>query len=496
MWLDVLLLVPAIYGAYLLRQQGSIAVLGLGISRNPFENPLLFLVPTLAALSLTLFCLRALPVIMSGLAWILSRTNSVSLLMAARHLARSPGYYSIPLALLVLTLSLSAFTATLARVLDTNLHERVYYKTGADMVFSELGELRPTNPSEVDFGEDVTSGSQWVFFPPEEYLEVPGVEAVARVGRYSAVPRLSTGGSQGGTFLGVDRYYFPQIAFWRQDFAPTSLGAMMNELALAPDGVLVDRNFMRRNVLNIGDTIGLAVDTVGQSTDLNLKIVGVFNLFPTWYPQDGPLFVGNLYYLFDHAGGEFPYQVWLKTEPNQDQQQLGNERLPANNVKVLDLESSRLIVDQELQRPERQGLFGVLSIGFAAAAFLTVLGFLLYAYYSYRRRFIELGVYRAIGFSTVQMTAYLAWELFFLILTGGAIGTGLGVLVSVLFIPYLQIGETAVDHFPPFHVWIDWASIFQIYGLFVLLFVITLGILVTLLRRMKIFQAIKLGETV
>ncbi len=495
-YLDVLLFIPAVYGAYLLRQQGSIAVLGVGLSRNPFENPLLFLVPALGALSLTLFLLRLLPLLMSGVVWIVSRTGSLTLLMAARHLARAPGHYRTPLMLLVLTLSLSAFTATLARALDTNLSERTYYRTGADLSFLELGELKPVNPLDAGDADETVRGSQWVFFPVEKYLEVSGVETAVRVGRYPALPGLGTGGSQRGTFIGVDRYYFPQVAFWRRDFAPTSLGALMNELALAPEGVLVDRNFMKRNALRIGDPLGLMVDTIGQRTNLEMKIVGVFNLFPTWYPEQGPLFVGNLHYLFERAGGEFPYNVWLKTDPGMDQEQLVEAGLQKQNPRVLDWESSHLVVDAEQRRPERQGLFGVLSIGFAAAAILTVLGFLLYAYFSYRRRFIELGVLRAIGLSSRQMTAYLAWELIFLILIGGAVGTGIGVWISILFVPYLQIGETAADRFPPFQVWIDWASIFQIYTLFGLLFVITLGVLVLLLRRMKIFQAIKLGETV
>ncbi len=49
---------------------------------------------------------------------------------------------------------------------------------------------------------------------------------------------------------------------------------------------------------------------------------------------------------------------------------------------------------------------------------------------------------------------------------------------------------------PPFMVEIAWADIFRIYALFGLLFIAALVILGVLLMRMKIFQAIKLGETV
>ena len=84
----------------------------------------------------------------------------------------------------------------------------------------------------------------------------------------------------------------------------------------------------------------------------------------------------------------------------------------------------------------------------------------------------------------------------FLILLGGVIGTGLGYWASELFIPFMQIGADATAMVPPFQVLIAWPSIIQIYMMFAALFGVTLFISVILLRRMRIFQAIKLGETV
>ncbi len=205
--------------------------------------------------------------------------------------------------------------------------------------------------------------------------------------------------------------------------------------------------------------------------------------------------VANLDFLFQQLGGEFPYDVLAKTAPGTDYTQLARD-LRAYDIQVVDWRSSRDVIQKAQQQPERQGLFGVLSVGFLAAAFLTVLGFLLYTLFSFRRRFIELGTLRAIGLSTGQMVALLAWELAFLVLVGIGIGTLLGVWMSDLFIPYLQVGTLPADLTPPFIVGIVWPAIFRIYVLFGFLFVIALGALVSLLMRMKIFQAIKLGETV
>jgi putative ABC transport system permease protein len=500
-WLDVMLLIPAVYGMYLLRRQGSIALPGAsGTSvADPFQNPLLFLVPALGIFAITLFILRILPVVISAVAWIASRfRGGVGVLLAARHLARTPGFYAAPLVLLVLTLSLSAYTASLAQTLDHHLYDQTYYQVGADVRMVETGEDTQAGASMAQaFGAPASTsteeeGARWLFLPVSEHLGVPGVRAAARIGRFNARSQLG-GGSQEGVFFGIDRLDFTQVAFWREDFAPQSLGALMNALAVEPNGVLVPSGFMG---LNVGDTFRLTVNTFGQSNELDMKVVGFFNLFPTWYrEEDGELFVGNLDYLFEQAGGEFPYDVWLKTDANVDYEQV-IEGVRDLGLNVVAWNAPLINVANEQHRPERQGLFGLLSVGFMAAALLTVLGFLLYAFFSFRRRFIELGILRAIGLSSGQMTAFLAWELAFLILSGAIVGAGLGIWVSNLFIPYLQVGSGAAAQTPPYVVQIAWSAILRICALFGLLFVAALGGLAALLLRMKIFQAVKLGETV
>jgi putative ABC transport system permease protein len=105
-------------------------------------------------------------------------------------------------------------------------------------------------------------------------------------------------------------------------------------------------------------------------------------------------------------------------------------------------------------------------------------------------------VLRAAGLSIGQMTGYMVWELSFLILIGGIVGTILGYYSSVIFIPFIQIGTEYFELIPPFKVLIAWDSIYQIYWMFGVLFVLTLNVSIVSLRRMRIFQAVKLGDTI
>lgn len=468
-WLDVLLFIPAAYGGYNMAQEGT-------MSRNPFENPLLFLVPALGILALTLFVLRLLPIFIRIIAWITAQTRSVSILMAARRFARAPGAYTMPLILLVLTLSLSAFTAALAETLNHHLNDAAYYKSGADAKFLDFGTRLDT--------PDLAS--RYTFFPTAQYLG-PNAYTAARVGQYTSRIVIS-GGTFTGRFLGVDRYEFPQVAFWRSDFASKDLGTLMNALAANPDSALAPRAFMAANALTIGDRITVTVESRndGIRLDVPLTIVGDFDLFPTWYPSEGPLFVGNLDYLFERAGGDFPYHVWFDASPEFRRNQIN---VTSQHIA---LTSPQYEIDVEERRPERQGLFGLLSVGFLGAAVLTAVGFLLYVLFSFRQRFIEIGMLRAIGLSMRQLAVLLIAELASVILTGALIGTILGVLASLFFIPYLQVDSGV----PPFVVEISWPAVLRIYILFSWLFAIALGALAFALRRMKLFQAIKMGETV
>ena len=491
-WIDVALFLLTLYGFYLLRQQGSILAAGAGAAGDPFRNPLLFVLPSLAVFALGLLFLRVFPWVMEAFGWLATRTDSVGLLLGGRQLARTPRAYAMPLILLVLTVSLAAFSASLAQTLDLQLNDAMRYRAGADVKLIGAGvDFTPPSPFSAPDADTAKGG---LFLPLDEYRAFPGVAAATRVGRYPA--EATVGESDvSGVYLGLDRAGFPDAAFWRTDFAAKRLGALMNALAAVPDGLLVARDFLRQRGLREGDLLRVAVTTPDGVVELDAQIAGALDYFPTWYAAaDGPLFVGNLETLFATGGGDTADEVWLRTDGTPDLDAL-DATLRERGLLGWRYEEPHTAIAAELGRPERQGLFGQLSVGFITAAALTVLGFFMYALFSFRQRLISLGILRAMGLSAGQMAALVAFELGALILSGLALGTALGVWISRLFIPYLQIGEASADLVPPYLVAIAWPAVYQIVALFALLFLAAVGALAVLLRRMRLFQAIKLGET-
>jgi len=501
-FVDFLLMGLSGYGYYVLQNRGTINFLEGQSGGDPFSDPLLFLVPSLTIFAVSLFFIRIFPLLMEVFAWISAQlVGSVSVVLASRQLARVSRQYTGSLLLLILTLSLATFTASMARTLDRSLIDSTYYRYGADYFLAEAGE----NPDAEGEGGGEASASDtqaeeyggWVFVPVSEHLKVPGINAATRVGSYPAAATIGKS-TANGRFYGIDRLEFPNVAFFRSDFAYSQLGTLMNRLALDNSALLVSPNFMWDYALNVGDRVELSVSVWGERRNIEFIVYDFVSYFPTYYPGDEDseyLFVGNLDYIFEQMGGMFPYDVWVRTDPDIDVEET-QKLLYDHDIRVISMRGSREGITVEQERPERMGVFGILSVGFVAAALLTMLGFLLHSFISFRRRFIEFGVLRAIGLSVGQMISFLGIEQLLLILSGVTAGTGLGVWVSDLYIPFLQVGTGKHSDIPPFAVLIAWDDIAMIYVVFGAMLIVAIASMIWFLLRLKIFEAVKLGEAV
>jgi putative ABC transport system permease protein len=502
-YLDILLLIPVYYGYTLLSQQGTLAILGLaGPAGDPFANPLLLLAPSLYIFTLALVATRLFPWLMSGLAWLTSRMPGVATITALRYLSRTASGYTGPVLLLILTLSLATFTASMALTLDRHMYEQARYETGGDTRVYDLGQSldasaglpSPGQPPSADDPQDALDEAKYLFLPVSDYLSVPGVTASTRIS-VSKVDLIASGRTTSGQFVGVDRAELPSVAYWRDDYGPESLGGLMNRLADDPSAVLVERGYAGSAGLRVGDRMTVRMNDLDRNVEVPVTVAGYITLFPTVYPQDGPFLVGNLDYAFEQQSGQYPYDVWLRVAPDLRPRDLylGITEL---GLKVFEKGFSPTAIEEERNRPERQGFFGLLSVGFVASAFLTVLGFLFYSVLSFQRRFVELGMLRAIGLSSRQLAVLLGWEQALIIGAGMLAGTIIGISASQLFIPFLQVRRANTPLMPPFVVEIAWSQITIIYVVFGAMLLLAVLVTLILLRRMKLFQAVKLGEAI
>jgi putative ABC transport system permease protein len=501
-YLDILLLLPPGYGIYQLRQSGGLQLAGLSGS-DPFANPLLLLVPLLFCFASGLVLVRFIPMIFAGLAHLANRPTWVAPLVALRNLARQPATYRGALLLLILTLSMATFSASLAATIAGSLQQSVTYQVGAYMRLFETGESterptpgNPNNPNNPGTPprRDIQQEPRFLFVPVSDHLRAEGVTAATRVGQYEASIQAGSGG-RNAQLIGIDRLDFPKVIphFPRAWGGGDSLGALMNLLARYPDGVIVSRNTLNGG-LKIGDRLPLQLRMYGDQRSANFRIIAAVDLWPGFYPQDGPILVANLDYIFDQMGGQYPYDVWIARDSATEPEQVV-DAVRGLGIAVLDHLDREQELLREQTRPQRQGMFGLLSVGFVTSGVLTLIGFLLAALIGARRRAIELGVLRAIGLNGGQVAVALGLEQIMVVVAGLGAGTGIGLLAATLVVPLLQAGSGPYPGTPAYAAQVAWSDVTIIYVVFGLTLLLVLAALGIGLARMQLFQAVKLGDS-
>ncbi len=481
LYLDVFVLAAAGYGYWVLRQQGSLVPLAVGgadaASADPFNNPLSLLLPSLGLFGCALLVVRVFPALASLLSRAGRRILDAPTLLALRHLARSPYQASGIVLLTTLTLALGAFSATMATTLDRNDADRIHYANGAALRVEESAEISRRE-------------TRWTTLPPWEHGEIEGVEAYGR----ARVVDATTGNLEGNVkLLALDRAGFHQAGWWRDDLADQPLGRLMNTLAAEQHAILVSRSFLNAARLRLGDTVSLTTEEAGDGATMDFVIRGVVDHFPMLYTKPEEVFaVANYDYVF-LAEDPAAYDVLLKPAPGADIEKLV-EAISERGFKVEEYDAANDLIAAQMARPERVGFVGLLSLGFVAATGLTMLALLLYSLFSFRRRMVEIGVLRAAGLSVGQMVWLLGFELCFLTIASAFAGIVIGVGAARLFVPFYQLGNTVEARTPPFEVVIAWGEIGRLILVLAIMLLITLLATTAMLRRLRIYEAVKLGQ--
>jgi putative ABC transport system permease protein len=496
LYLDVALLIPPVYGIYQLQRGGGLQV-GTLRGADPFSNPLLMLVPLMLCFALALLTARVIPAAFELLARLARQPGWVTPLVSLRSLARQPGAYRGALLLLVLTLSMATYSASMAATIEGALEQAITYQVGAPTRLIETGQrarpqIRPGEPAPQPGAEGAPGQPRYLFVPVSEHLQVPGILAATRVGSYDAT--VQTGANTGVQLIGIDRVDFPKVIplFKRSWGDGQSLGGLMNMLARNADGVLVSRNAIA-NGLSVGDRVPLQVEIDGDRRTVPFRIIGIVDLWPGFYPQERPLFIANLDYIFDQMSSQYLYDVWVARDSSADLDQIVSG-VRARGISVVDRVDARELLVAEQTRPQRQGVFGMLSVGFITAGSLTLLGFLISSIITARRRVVELGVLRALGLRGWQVRVALAIELALVVLGGIGAGTAIGVLAAVLVVPLLQIGAGPFPGTPPYPSQVAWDQVATIYAVFAGTMGLALLVLGLAIGRLQLFQAVKLGD--
>lgn len=449
-YLDFLLILPTYYVYQQLAQRGTLAVGADGTtllnttgtppegSTQLFQDPLLILAPALFILCVTLLSMRVFPWLLRLFDLIASRTPWLALHLALRQLGRSSHHYITPLMLVIVALSMGVYMRSLAESLDQWLEDQVYYGIGADLAFVPY----------IEVSEESELRTEGLIPPKDEFAIMPGVAAATRVGNYAITIENAESRGLNGRMLAIDRVDFSNVAWFRADFANEPLGALMNRLALTPEGVLVTQALLDGLHLQIGDRLPIRVRLAdGISIDSNFQIAGLYRHFPT-VENEEVVVIGNLDHLFTEAGAEFEHQIWMRTTPDFDDEALFQAVKNKGVEPILQRDARATIATNQAQL-ERVGIFGTLTVGFVAATVMAMLALLIHNYASLQERLYQFGVMRAIGLWRSQVIVQVVLEYSMLTAYGAIMGAMIGLYTSQIFAPFFRIPERSGLPLPP-----------------------------------------------
>jgi len=416
---------------------------------------------------------------------------------------RTRSKQSYIIAFLVITLAVGIFNARTARTINTNEEERIAYMAGADIVLQEAWkdnrDEATTPDSLIGFKLRYTEPD---FGKYQALVGEDGAEVVTRV-IYDTGASCSTKLGRGQVnclLMGINTKEFGQCVDFKTDLLPAHWYEYLNAMSLSPTSVLVSSNMKEQLGFSLGDSITYR-DKDGHS--LQGMICGFVDYWPGYSPKttviekDGIITESNNYLVVAHhayirnAWGATPYQIWMKAEDSTD---FIYDFAASSGTKFTSFRDANALRVEMKNDPIFQGTNGILTLCFVVALLLCAVGFLIYWILSIRSRTLLLGIFRAMGMTMGEILHMLFNEQFFISVISIALGIGAGILTSELYVPLVQIAYASVDTVIPLEIIAQTSDMVRLLAVVVLMLLVCMAVLGTIISKIHISQALKLGE--
>jgi len=492
-FLDILCLGVAFYGLYSFNTQRE--AMAMTIRHSQSVDPLLFLSSSLFIMGLGLFALRLFPYFLRMVFRLGRRFWSPAAYASLIKVMRSSGEEQFIMIFLLFTLSVGTFSAQAARTVNLNNDHQIQYLAGADLIFRESWRSELT--------VDAAGYASVVFFEPsfERFTNFDEVESLTRVQRQDVVARITAENRiEDVPLMAIESDTFGETVWFRRDLLRTHINHYLNALASRADGVLLSRFFQVDIGVRVGDNIHV-IDEFGNN--VRTTVIGFIDYWPGFAPVQRievydqivelrqPLIVANLGHLQSQRGMQ-PYQVWMRT--NTDSIRFFRDFVEENRINILEFQDARAELIESRSDPILQGTNGVLTVGFIVTLLICFTGFLIYWILSLRSRVLQFGIFRAMGMSMRNLIGLLINEQFYITFTSIVLGALVGEISARLFVPLIQISYSAADQVIPLRVVNEIRDYGNLYSVVGFMIIICLVVLTAYISRIKIAQALKLGE--
>lgn len=529
-FLDIILIVGSVGWLYYYNKtQESLAAEGM-TNASATVNPLLFIASTAFILGAALLVVRIYPFVVRFIYKVGKRVWSPAQYISLNNIGRSSsGRERFIMAFLMLTVALGLFFANTARALNRNAEQTANYMVGCDAVITETWESeKDSSSSQSDSEEEVEddSASAVTYIEPifERFEKLDGVKSATAVYKNNSVNIKSSrkvtvkassedtederrrgfdGEAEKTTdtlsnvrLMTVNPSEFANICWFKDELLPVHINAYLNALSECNYGVILSSSFRDNYGYELGDNIEVAW---GSNDYFGATVIAFVDYWPSIDPteqNDNGTYIDFAVMNFNYVQVQTPiepYEVWI--DLNDDAKVADfYASIEDAGIKATKLEVASQNVISEKNEPMLQGLNGALTLGFIIIMIMCIIGFLIYWILSIKSRTLQFGILRAMGMSYKEIIAMIIYEQ--LLVSGVAVicSIVIGGIASDLFVPLFRSMFTAQSKMLPFTVTALRSDYIKIYILILLMLGVGFAVLGRIISKIKISQALKLGE--
>lgn len=505
-FVDVILVVLSIYLLYNYNKQKSTIALDILSGKRP--DPVIFLNSSLFIFAVGLLVLRLIKYLIRLIYRIGKKRWSPAVYASFLQITRTvkkQGFISV---FLVMTIAMGMFNSNMARTINDNKTKRINYNLGTDLVVQEQW----TRGTYIDKNKK----THWYYTEGdfERYTKLEGsvCDKVTRV-IYDDDAVIKAGGEElaGSVLMGINTKEFGETARLQSGLNKEHWYNYLNDLAEVSNGVIISSNLAKKYNIKVGDSINYAryspmkgkeKEEIASPSGTVCAIVDAFPGFQQYVYQknsDGEmeeveryLVVANYAYVVS-AFSQTPYQVWMRLADGKSYKD-ALRAIDAEDINIVQYDS----LDKDIKEMQESPLVlitnGLFSLSFIIAIILCMVGFLIYWITSIKQRELMFGIYRAMGMSMHEINKMLINEQIFSSVLASLAGYGVGVAATILFVKLVAVVYLPEAHNIAISIAVDPYDLIKLTAVVIFMFIVCFIVIRTILKKMNITQALKLGE--
>ncbi len=497
-YLDFILLAVALYGYYNYGVNKNVPALAeLKTSSTPLD-PLLYVLSTIFIVAVGMLLLRIYRYAIKLVFKVGKGRYHTSLYISIINVMRYHLKKSTAMLFVVITVAIGVFNIHVAKDINTSYMNTVKYTTGADMIIKEqwnkitYESMDSKTNAEPNVNADISSKINGYIEPSyKHYSKIEGVDKFTKVFKDDeGEASLNSNITNVSSIIAIIPHEFGTIAYFDSSLLKTHWYDYLNNMTKKPNSVLVSRGLSNSAGIKPGDSV-----LYKAKGGLLLKgiVIDVVDYWPGFSDlQSKNVVIANFNYMFSRMPIR-PYEIWMRKRAEVSNEfiysSIKSNNIPVINFKDLSIETYMAKTDIFLK-----GTNSVLNLGFLSIGAITVLGFLVYWVLSLKARTLSFGIYRSLGLSSKGITGILVIEQFLTLGMSVLIGIFAGNMAGKMFIPLIKRLWYENRYVIPANNLQYINEYIQLGAVFALMFIVSFVILARYIKRLKINQAIKLGE--